>query len=141
MVANGSEGKVLSISERCLLAPDLSLQMLTDRYGPNRGLRLFGALTAFQTGDRQAMADLLGVKRNAVNRLLCDLKRAGLSLTQTDQEEPLPPLRVDIPDPLPNLPAQICTQVPGVTPGSLGEPDPDGQPQDAEEGGPDRDDH
>lgn len=109
------ELEMLSLSGHCLLAPDLSLQMLTDRYGPNRGLRLFGALTAFQTGDRQAIADLLGVKRNAVSRLLCDIKKAGLALTEANQEEPLPPLRIDLPDPIPGLPPQTCTQVPGVT--------------------------
>lgn len=133
--------ETLSLSERCLLSPDFTLQILTDHYGPTRGLRLFGILSAYQGQDRQALADQLGLTRGTVSRLLSDVKKAGLSLTQTQAHEPLPPLRIEIPDPLPDLPAQTCTQVPGVTLGHLGEPEPDDQPFDNGQGGDRHDDH
>jgi transcriptional regulator with XRE-family HTH domain len=129
----------LTLSDRCLLTPDLSCQILTDHYGSNRGLRLFGVLTAFQTLGRQELADRLGITRASVSRLLRDIKKAGLSLTQTRQEAPLPPLTIEIPDPIPALPPQICTQVPGVTLGHLGEPEPEGEADEKPQGGADRD--
>ncbi len=132
--------ETLSLSDRCLLTPDLSCQVLTDHYGANRGLRLFGVLTAFQTLNRQELANRFGITRNTVSRLLRDIQKAGLSLTQALQGEPLPPLTIEIPDPIPPLPPRICTQVPGVTLGHLGEPEPDQGDHQGEEGGAGHDD-
>ena len=85
---------------------------LTEHYGPNRGAYRFMALVLFQALDRNQIAAELGITRGSVNQLLSDVRKAGLSLSLSDSNQPLPPLQVE-------LPAEIPLQTPGVTQGSL----------------------
>jgi hypothetical protein len=93
--------------------------LLIARYGNNRGPRLYGILCLYQNHGRDELAQLLDVDRNAVNRLLADIRRAGVSLALSEATDPLPPLTVHLqPAPAP----RTCTQTPGVTHGSLALP-------------------
>ena len=85
---------------------------LTQQYGRNRGAYRFMALALFQTLDRNHIAAALGIKRGSVSELLSDVRKAGLSLSLSDNNQPLSPLRVE-------LPTEIASQTPGVTLGSL----------------------
>ncbi len=102
----------LSIYDTPFATHNQAAATLTAYYGPNKGAYRFMALVLFQTLDRDQIAAELGITRGSVNQLLSDVRKAGLSLSLSDNNQPLPPLRVE-------LPAEIPLQTPGVTLGSL----------------------
>jgi hypothetical protein len=130
----------LGLAERCLMAPPHVSQMLTLSYGRTKGPHLFGIWTMAQTMSAAEIAEQLHITRNTVNRHLADIRKANVILAAPPTDEPLPPLTIAIPDPLPPLSAQICTQTPGVTPGSLDFGDEPQHLDDEDEEGDDDDD-
>ncbi len=102
----------LSIYDTSFATHNHAAATLTDHYGPNKGAYRFMALVLFQRLDRDQIAAELGITRGSVNPLLSDVKKAGLSLSLSDNNQPLPPLRLE-------LPVEIPIQTPGVTQGSL----------------------
>jgi hypothetical protein len=126
---------VLGASQRCFVNPDHAYELLVDKYGNNRGPRLFGIWTKYQHLDRDALARLTKVKRNAITRDLADIKKAGVALGAVENSLPLPPLTMSIPEPVPPVVLKTCTQTPGITPGSLGNGDGPEDADDEAEGG------
>ncbi len=76
--------------------------------------RLYGVLCIYQQMGRDEAADRLGVTRNALSRLLAQVRDAGIATAITDTAHELPPLQVTFPQP-----PKTCIQTPGVTQGSL----------------------
>ena len=111
--------EAIGIRDRCFLNTDHVYDMLVTEYGSQRGPRLFGLWTRYQHLSKDDLARQTGIKRNTINRLLSDIRKAGVPLAATNNDEPLPPLSIIIPDPIPPVTSQICTQTPGVTQGSL----------------------
>jgi hypothetical protein len=69
----------LGILDCTFATRDLALETLCDRYGPNRGLRLYGALCAFQDRQKNRLASETRTQRHAVTRTLAYLRKAGLA--------------------------------------------------------------
>jgi len=111
--------EAIGIRDRCFLNTDYVYEMLVTEYGSQRGPRLFGFWTRYQHLSKDDLARQTGIKRNTINRILADIRNAGVPLGAIANDEPLPPLRIIIPDPIPPVTSQICTQTPGVTQGSL----------------------
>jgi len=111
--------EAIGIRDRCFLNTDHVYDILVNEYGPQRGPRLFGIWTRYQQLSKDDLARQTKIKRNAINRLLADIKKAGVSLGAITNDEPLPPLRIIIPNPIPPVTLKTCTQTPGVTLGSL----------------------
>lgn len=72
---------------------ELALQTLCSRYGDNRGLRLYGALCAYQDRLKNHLAHETGTQRHSILRLLRDARRAGVAPAMVEGE-PLPPLEI-----------------------------------------------
>lgn len=107
----------LGILDRPFATADTAARRLREHFGTTRGPRLYGVLCIYQRFSRQDTADILGINRNAVSRLLADIRKAGIATALTDTEQDLPPLQVSLPRA--SSSPETCTQTPGVTQGSL----------------------
>jgi hypothetical protein len=108
----------LGIINRPFATRALALSRLCETHGQTRGLRLFGALCAYNEVGKHAAAQQIGISPGSFNRLLSDIRYAGIAPALTDANCELPPLQVRLPRKPPT--SQTCIQTPGVTRGSLG---------------------
>ena len=106
--------KRLGIHEKPFATHALAIDRLCDEYGTTTGPRLYGVLCVYQHLGRGATAERIGVKRNAVSRLLAQVRKAGIATALTHGSSELPPLQVSFSEN-----PKTCTQTPGVTQGSL----------------------
>lgn len=104
----------LGIDARPFASHTVSATRLCGRYGTTVGPRLYGVLCIYQEMGRDEAADRLGITRNALTRLLSQVRDAGIATAITDTAHELPPLQVTFPEP-----PTTCIQTPGVTQGSL----------------------
>lgn len=75
---------------------ELALQTLCEQFGPNKGLRLYGALCAFQDRQKKRIAKETRTQRHSVVRLLREARNAGIAPAMVEGK-PLPPLEIKWP--------------------------------------------
>jgi hypothetical protein len=75
---------------------DVALQVLCDHFGPNKGLRLYGALCAFQDRQKKRIARETSTQRHSIMRLFREARAAGIAPAMVE-EKTLPPLEIKWP--------------------------------------------
>jgi hypothetical protein len=88
--------KHLGILDCQFATREVALQILCDEYGSNRGLRLYGALSAFQDRLKGRLAYEIGTKRHSIVRLLREASKAGIAPAMVEGHS-LPPLEIKWP--------------------------------------------
>jgi hypothetical protein len=86
----------LGILGRPFATRNQAWERLFQTYGPNRGSYRFSALVLLQDADKDQVAGRIGITRSALNKLLADVRRAGVPLAFSEASEPLPPLEVTL---------------------------------------------
>lgn len=67
---------------------------LLAEFGPNRGGYRYTLLSLYQHLSKEQIMLELGMTRNALNRLLAEIRRSGIALALSEASEELPPLEV-----------------------------------------------
>jgi hypothetical protein len=75
---------------------DTALETLTDMYGEYAGIYLFGLQAAKMNKSKKLIRQEIGMHPRSLDRQLKKIVDAGIPITLTDLEEPLPPLRIEL---------------------------------------------
>ncbi len=75
---------------------DSALQNLCNQYGNEAGIYYFGLLISKVDKSRKQLASETDMRKRRLDRTLKKIKEAGIPLTLTDREEPLPPLTINL---------------------------------------------
>jgi len=84
----------LGIFEKSFASVNRVARKLVQEFGPNRGGYRYMVLNLYQRLERAQICEELSIDRNTLNRLLAEIRKTGISLALSENDEPLPPLEV-----------------------------------------------
>jgi hypothetical protein len=91
-----SELRRLGLLDRAIGTYNTTLSRLCERYGTDAGFCYFGALAAnVEYPNREMIISASGIHPRTLDRRLKKILAAGIPLTMTKTDEPLPPLTID----------------------------------------------
>ena len=86
--------KKLGLFEKSIATRKTALKSLCEAYGSDAGIYYFGVLVSRIDKSKKRIANETQMHPRSIDRKLKKIKDAGVPLTLTDREEPLPPLEI-----------------------------------------------
>ena len=90
------ELEIIGLLGNSIATRDTALKSLCDAYGDEAGIYYFGLLMSKMNKSKKQIGKDAGTHPRSLDRKLKKIVDAGLPLTVTDREEPLPPLTIDL---------------------------------------------
>ena len=86
----------LNLLDNSIADRNTALQTLSSEYGDNAGVYYFGLLVSKLDKSKKQIVQDTKMHPRSLDRKLQKIKEAGIPLTLTDREEPLPPLTINL---------------------------------------------
>lgn len=86
----------LGLLEKSILTRDLALKQLCQEHGEDAGFYYYGLLITKQDKPKSYIKTMMEKHPRSLDRKLKKIRDAGMPLTLTNREEPLPPLVIDL---------------------------------------------
>lgn len=86
----------LGLLEKPILTSDLALKQLCEAHGEDAGFYYYGLLITKQDKPKRYIKTMMKKHPRSLDRKLKKIRDAGIPLTLTNREEPLPPLVIDL---------------------------------------------
>lgn len=88
--------KSLGLLDNSIANRNTALKMLCETYGEDAGFYYFGLLVTKQDKSKKHIKSLMDKHPRSLDRKLKKIRDAGIPLTLTNREEPLPPLNIQL---------------------------------------------
>lgn len=86
----------LGLLDKSILTRDLALKQLCEEHGEDAGFYYYGLLVTKQDKSKKHIKSMMEKHPRSLDRKLKKIRDAGIPLTLTNREEPLPPLVIDL---------------------------------------------